>query len=96
MRKIIDGIVYDTATSSKIADKLKLSNALWSKSVYSLWKTSNGNYFSLLEKLSLILGRRTGEFIISPRSPADTYDLLHWHQKIDLLRKEFPERVHDS
>lgn len=96
MRKIIGGIVYDTETASKIADKLKKEYAAWGNSAYSLWKTPNGNYFFLEEKLSAVLGRRTGKCIIRPLSAAETYDLLHRQQEIDLLRKEFPERVHDA
>ncbi len=77
MKKLIDGLLYDTETATLI-DEWEWPGLLYVG--YKVYKTPNGRYFS-------VYSRALGEDVLLPGSPARTEQLLEDNERYDALEK---------
>ena len=103
MKKVIDGILYNTETATKIAKK---SNGLSTSDFYFIreviYQTRKERYFLFCEggaatqyadKSDGCLN--SGETII-PLSEDDAYEMLQDWDEVDLIESLFPDRIEEA
>jgi hypothetical protein len=103
MKKIINGVRYNTETAQKLAENY---NNLGYNDFYYLneeiYRTTNGKYFLFGEggaatKYGISEGnfKHASETII-PLSEKEVFDLLEKWNEVEMIEELFPDRIQDA